>query len=79
MIDGAEISARQRGSYAASVLALRVVGVVFVLIGAVWLVQGLGIVTTGSFMDGQSVWAVIGGASVAGGLIALSRSRRRHT
>jgi len=61
------------------VLALRVVGVVLVLIGAVWLVQGLGIVTTGSFMDGQSVWAVIGGACVAGGLIALSRSRRRRT
>jgi len=62
------------------VLVLRVVvGVVLVLIGAVWLVQGLGIVTTGSFMDGQSVWAVIGGASVAVGLIALSRSRKRRT
>jgi len=61
------------------VLLLRVVGVVLVLIGAVWLVQGLGIVTTGSFMDGQSVWAVIGGACVAGGLITLSRSRRRPT
>ena len=61
-------------------LVLRVVvGVVLVLIGAVWLVQGLGIVTTGSFMDGQSVWAVIGGASVAVGLIALSRSRKRRT
>jgi hypothetical protein len=61
------------------VLLLRVAGVVLVLIGAVWLVQGLGIVTTGSFMDGQSFWAVIGGAFVAGGLIALSRSRRRRT
>ena len=60
-------------------LVLRVAGVVLVLIGAVWLVQGLGIVTTGSFMDGQSVWAVIGGACVAGGLIALSRFRRRRT
>ena len=61
-------------------LVLRiVVGVVLVVIGAVWLVQGLGIVTTGSFMDGQSVWAVIGGAFVAVGLIALSRSRRRRT
>ena len=52
---------------------------VLVLIGVVWLIQGLGIVTTGSFMDGQSVWAVIGGACVAGGLVALSRSRRRRT
>jgi hypothetical protein len=62
------------------VLVLRVVvGVVLVLIGAVWLVQGLGIVTTGSFMDGKSIWAVIGGACFALGLITLSRSRRRRT
>jgi hypothetical protein len=61
------------------VLLLRVVGVVLVLVGGVWLVQGLGLVTSGSFMDGQSVWAVIGGACMAGGLIALSRSRRRRT
>ena len=64
---------------AESVLLLRVVGVVLVLIGVIWLIQGLGIVTTGSFMDGQSVWAVIGGACVAGGLVILSRSRRRRT
>ena len=64
---------------AESVLLLRVVGVVLVLIGVIWLIQGLGIVTTGSFMDGQSVWAVIGGACVAGGLVVLSRSRRRRT
>ena len=60
-------------------LFLRVVGVVLVLIGGVWLIQGLGLVTTGSFMDGQGVWAVIGGACMAGGLVALSRSRRRRT
>jgi hypothetical protein len=59
------------------VLLLRIVGVVLVLIGAVWLVQGLGLVPTGSFMDGQGVWAVIGGVIMVGGLIALSRSRRR--
>ena len=60
-------------------LFLRVVGVVLVLIGGVWLIQGLGLVTTGSFMDGPGVWAVIGGACMAGGLVALSRSRRRRT
>jgi hypothetical protein len=58
------------------VLLLRVVGVVLVLIGGVWLVQGLGVIPTGSFMDGQGVWAVIGGICMVGGLIALSRSRR---
>jgi LPXTG-motif cell wall-anchored protein len=61
------------------VLLLRVIGVFLVLIGGVWLVQGLGVVSTGSFMDGQSVWAVIGGACMAGGLVVLSRSRRRRT
>ena len=60
-------------------LLLRVVGVLLVLIGGVWLIQGLGLVTTGSFMDGQGVWAVIGGACLASGLVALSRSRRRRT
>jgi hypothetical protein len=59
------------------VILLRVVGVVLVLIGGVWLIQGLGLVPTGSFMDGQGVWAVIGGICLVGGLIALSRSRRR--
>jgi hypothetical protein len=58
------------------VLLLRVVGVILVLIGGVWLVQGLGVIRTGSFMDGQSVWAVIGGVCLVAGLIALSRSRR---
>ena len=57
-------------------LLLRVVGVILVLIGGVWLVQGLGVIPTGSFMDGQSVWAVIGGVCLVAGLIALSRSRR---
>jgi hypothetical protein len=34
---------------------LRGIGVILVLIGAVWLIQGLGLIPTGSFMDGQSV------------------------
>jgi hypothetical protein len=61
------------------VLFLRVVGVILVLIGGVWLIQGLGVIPTGSFMDGQSIWAVIGGVCMVGGLIALSRSRGRRT
>ena len=56
---------------------LRVVGVILVLVGGVWLIQGLGVVPTGSFMDGNSIWAVIGAACIAGGLIVLGRSRRR--
>ena len=56
-------------------VALRVLGVFLVLLGGVWLIQGLGVVPTGSFMDGQGVWALIGGAMVAGGIVAISRSR----
>ena len=38
-------------------------GGVFVLVGVIWLGQGVGIIG-GSFMTGQAVWAVIGGACI---------------
>ena len=54
-------------------------GPVLMVIGAVWLVQGLGLADTGSFMDGQRLWAVIGAAFfVAGVLVSLSRRRSRR-
>lgn len=56
---------------------LRVLGVLLVVVGAVWLIQGLGIAPTGSFMDGQGLWAAIGAVCIAGGLVMLGRSRRR--
>jgi hypothetical protein len=59
-------------------VALRVLGVFLVLLGGVWLIQGLGLIPTGSFMDGQGIWALIGGAMVAAGIVAISRSRRRR-
>ena len=36
-----------------------IVGVVFVLLGLAWIGQGLNILP-GSFMSGQSMWAIIG-------------------
>jgi hypothetical protein len=36
-----------------------IVGAILVLLGAVWVGQGLGLVK-GSFMTGQSIWALIG-------------------
>jgi hypothetical protein len=36
-----------------------IVGIVFVLFGALWILQGLNVVQ-GSFMSGQTTWLVIG-------------------
>ena len=41
---------------------------VLVLIGTVWVAQGLGFVRGSGFMDGDQRWAVIGGALVVSGL-----------
>jgi hypothetical protein len=55
--------------------ALATLGVVLLLIGGVWLLQGIGVLP-GSFMTGQTKWAVIGGITVAVGLAALVLARR---
>lgn len=56
------------------------VGLLAVVLGALWTVQGLGYVD-GSVMTGRRVWAVIGPAVVLIGLVALwfgMRARRRR-
>ena len=52
----------------------RVVGLLLVLIGAVWTLQGFGVVG-GSFMTGSTMWLVIGLVTVVVG-IALVVPRR---
>jgi hypothetical protein len=54
--------------------------VLLVLLGAVWMGQGLGYIR-GSFMTGQMLWFWIGlGCAVLGaGLLAVSVLRRRTT
>lgn len=47
-----------------------IVGVVMVVIGAVWVGQGLDLIK-GSFMTGQSVWALIGIVVLLAGLWLL--------
>jgi hypothetical protein len=42
--------------------------VVLVLVGIVWVGQGTGAVA-GSAMSGQSIWALVGGLLVVGGLV----------
>jgi hypothetical protein len=59
---------------------LLVVGGLIILMGGVWLLQGIGILP-GSFMTGQPFWAVTGAIFVAvGGLFVFggTRSNRRR-
>jgi hypothetical protein len=56
-----------------------VVGVVMLLLGGVWTLQGLGYIG-GSFMSGSATWAVVGPA-VAGlglALVIVALQRRRQ-
>ncbi|MGO4664060.1 hypothetical protein AB4Z14_19535 [Terrabacter sp. 2TAF16] len=53
-----------------------IVGVLVLLVGALWTLQGLGYVG-GSAMSGNTLWAVIGPIVAVAGLgLALSRPRR---
>jgi hypothetical protein len=51
-------------------LAARIVAVLAMLAGGVFLFQGVGVIP-GSFMTGRSEWAVIGAGLVAGGAALL--------
>lgn len=47
-----------------------VVGVIIVLVGLVWTLQGIGVLQ-GSFMSGSMLWAVVGSIVAIVGLIML--------
>lgn len=51
----------------------RAIGVVMVVVGGVWLLQGVGI-AQGSVMTGSTMWAIIGIAVIVGGLVVLRRA-----
>ena len=57
-------------------IALNGLGVLLLLLGALWLLQGVGILP-GSFMTGQTQWAIYGAiAAITGvGLLVLARRR----
>ena len=59
-------------------IALNIFGVLALLTGCVWLLQGINILP-GSFMTGQTRWAVYGGLLlIAGvGLLIIANRRRR--
>jgi len=55
----------------------RIIGVVLVLIGGLWTLQGLNLVG-GSFMTGSALWLVIGVVVVIAGLALLFRRPKRR-
>ena len=55
--------------------ALIVVGILLMLVGIVWFFQGINVLP-GSFMTGQTQWAVYGAIAFLIGVLAFWRARR---
>jgi hypothetical protein len=49
-------------------LLLKVVGAVFIVLGGIWVLQGINILP-GSFMTGQMQWAIYGAIAMAVGVV----------
>jgi len=54
-----------------------VLGSLLILIGCVWFLQGINVLP-GSFMTGQTRWAVIGAVAVAVGVLQVVFTLRRR-
>jgi hypothetical protein len=55
--------------------AMIVGGVLLLLIGAIWILQGINVLP-GSFMTGQTKWAVIGAVTALVGVVLIVMARR---
>jgi hypothetical protein len=53
-------------------------GILLVLVGALWTLQGLGVVG-GSVMSGVTLWAIVGPLVVLAGIALIVTGRRRGT
>jgi hypothetical protein len=58
-------------------ITLYILGVLLVLFGAIWFLQGINVLP-GSFMTGQKVWAIRGGATFVLGIASLFLAARRR-
>ncbi len=56
-------------------ITLNIIGGLLVLLGVVWILQGINVLP-GSFMTGQIRWAVYGGITVVVGIALLLRANR---
>ena len=59
-------------------LVLTIAGAVMVLLGGIWILQGVNILP-GSFMTGQMQWAVYGCVLALAGIGVIVWARRRPT
>jgi hypothetical protein len=57
-------------------MMMKIAGVVCVLIGGVWFLQGINILP-GSFMTGQTKWAIYGGVLLVVGVALFVAASRR--
>jgi len=58
-------------------VTLNVLGAVLVLLGAIWFLQGINVLP-GSFMTGQTRWAIYGGIAVVAGISLILASNRKR-
>ena len=56
-------------------IAMMVAGVLLLFVGCVWILQGINVLP-GSFMTGQTKWAVIGAITLLVGIVLIVLSRR---
>ena len=56
-------------------IALNLLGALLVLSGAIWFLQGIGVLP-GSFMTGQIQWAIYGGLALIVGIGVIAWSLR---
>jgi hypothetical protein len=57
-------------------IILTVVGALLILLGGVWILQGINVLP-GSFMTGQIRWAIYGGIAAIVGLLLIVRVQRK--
>jgi hypothetical protein len=58
-------------------VTLNIVGAVLVLLGAIWFLQGINVLP-GSFLTGQTKWAVYGGIAIIAGISLILASNRKR-
>lgn len=75
MGSGSSPRATSEPGVAVKSIAMMVLGVVLVLIGLVWLLQGLGYIH-GSGMTGNTLWAVVGPIVAVIGVVLAIQGRR---
>jgi hypothetical protein len=56
---------------------VNIVGVLLVLLGGIWVLQGINVLP-GSFMSGQSRWAVRGAILIVAGIAGLVWANRKR-